>query len=534
MRTYRGIGSRNAVTPQNEPIPGSKQVPNNAGGYTWAIDDWERLHRFLILGSEGGTYYVKERELTKDNAAVVERCIKADGPRTVREIATVSTSGSAPKNDPALLALAMCVSLGDDETKRLAFTVLPEVARIGTHLLHFISFAEQFRGWGPAMRRAIGSWFNDKQPLDLAYQVTKYPSRDKWAMSDALRLAHPKPASDTHNALYKWVVDSEMRFDNVELDTATTLYMQGRAELQAASDPRVAALLISQYKLPREVVPTELLNSAEVWEALLQDMPMTAMIRNLATMTRVGLIGMLSDAAGTVAERLADAEKVKRARVHPLQLLAALQTYKSGHGLRGQNTWTPVSSVVDALDAAFYLSFDNVIPSGARMLIGLDVSGSMGGTMVAGMSDMDCVRAEACMAMITARTEPRHGIVKFDTNAEPIDITPRMRLDTIVEKVARAVGGGTDCAQPILWATKNKVAVDTFVIYTDSETWAGRMHPKQALDKYRQAMGIPAKLVVVGMVATESSIGDPNDSGILDVVGFDTSAPSIISDFSKP
>ena len=61
-------------TPQKEKIPGTTQVQNDAGGFAWAVDDWVRLDRFLILGSEGGTYYVRERELTIQNAEAVHRC----------------------------------------------------------------------------------------------------------------------------------------------------------------------------------------------------------------------------------------------------------------------------------------------------------------------------------------------------------------------------------------------------------------------------------------------------------------------------
>ena len=54
-------------TPQTERLPHrSDQTRNSAGGYVWEVDDWTRLERFLILGSEGGTYYVQERALTLD------------------------------------------------------------------------------------------------------------------------------------------------------------------------------------------------------------------------------------------------------------------------------------------------------------------------------------------------------------------------------------------------------------------------------------------------------------------------------------
>ena len=93
--------------------------------------------------------------------------------------------------------------------------------------------------------------------------------------------------------------------------------------------------------------------------------------------------------------------------------------------------------------------------------------------------------------------------------------------------------GGTDCALPMRYAQAHRRKIDTFVIYTDSETWAGDIHPAQALRDYRQASGIDARLVVVGMVSNGFSIADPNDPGMLDVVGFDTATPQLISDFAS-
>src|SRR5262249_14333856 len=114
----------------------------------------------------------------------------------------------------------------------------------------------------------------------------------------------------------------------------------------------------------------------------------------------------------------------------------------------------------------------------------------------------------------------------------PIPISPRQRLDDVERHVASMPMGGTDCAQPMLWALKEKVAADVFVIYTDSETWAGKIHPVQALRQYRERTGLAAKLIVVGMVPNGFSIADPNDAGMLDVVGFDTAAPAVMADFA--
>ena len=99
---YAKLFNRRA-TPQSQPIPGSNQVRNSAGGYAWQVDDWVRLDRFLILGAEGGTYYITERDLVKQNHDAMLRCIKADGVRVVNRVAEISDAGRAPKNDPAIL-----------------------------------------------------------------------------------------------------------------------------------------------------------------------------------------------------------------------------------------------------------------------------------------------------------------------------------------------------------------------------------------------------------------------------------------------
>jgi 60 kDa SS-A/Ro ribonucleoprotein len=166
---------------------------------------------------------------------------------------------------------------------------------------------------------------------------------------------------------------------------------------------------------------------------------------------------------------------------------------------------------------------------------------------VAGVPNLTPRVASAAMSLVTAATERDHAFVAFTAAANgyggqfgggesgitTLSISPRQRLDDVVAAIDKLPMGGTDCALPMKWAQKHRVDVDTFVIYTDNETWAGSVHPAQALRAYREARGIPAKLVVVGMTSTGFSIADPNDAGMLDVVGFDTSTPPVIADFAR-
>jgi 60 kDa SS-A/Ro ribonucleoprotein len=540
--------------PQWAPIHNSNQVPNSAGGFAWAVDDWTRLRRFLILGSEGGGYYASQWTLTRKNAKAVERCLEADGLRAVREIVAVSDEGRAPKNDPAIFALAMAAGLGDAPTRKAALAALPQVCRTGTHLFQFATFVEGFRGWGRSLRRGVGSWYAAQPVAALAYQAVKYRQRDGVTHRDLLRLAHPaeqvtagNPTLDVspeHARLFEWIVRGG--------DTdGLPRVIEGFVQAQTAQTPAAAAALVREYGLPREAVQSDHLTSPDVWTALLEGMPMTAMVRNLATMTRVGVIAPGSEGTATVMAQLGDADRIRRARVHPIALLTALRTYAAGRGARGRNAWNPVREIVDALDAAFYTAFGNVEPTGKRLLLALDVSGSMTYGTVAGIPGLTPRDASAALALVTAATEERYEVVGFFAGRRgfkkpgrnmydgytdgltPLAISPRQRLDDAVKTVSDLPFGGTDCALPMLYAQAQQREIDTFVAFTDSETWAGDIHATQALHDYRQVSGIDARLVVVGMVSNAFSIADPADPGMLDVVGFDTATPQLISDFAR-
>jgi 60 kDa SS-A/Ro ribonucleoprotein len=293
----------NYLTRRLRRLPG--QVANSAGGPAWTVDVWARLRRFLILGSEGGSYYATERTLTRENAEAVEQCVREDGLRAVAEIVAVSRGGRAPKNDPALYALAVAAGLGDEATRKAALEALPRVARTATHLFHFALYVEQFRGWGRSLRRAVGRWYAAQATDALAYQLVKYRQRDGVTHRDLLRLAHPArrvgggnpelDVSPEHGRLFEWVVRGGAT-------DGLPRIVEGFARAQASASPAETAALVRDYALPREALLPEHLTAPAVWEALLDDMPMTALIRNLATMTRVGLVAPGADATRRVVE----------------------------------------------------------------------------------------------------------------------------------------------------------------------------------------------------------------------------------------
>ena len=99
---------------QDEPLS-DDQIKNSAGGYVWQIDNWGRLRRFLVLGSENGTYYSGEHKLTRENVRNLEECIKEDGHKTVSMI--VQMRYRVPKRDTIIYSLALAHAIGDKKTK---------------------------------------------------------------------------------------------------------------------------------------------------------------------------------------------------------------------------------------------------------------------------------------------------------------------------------------------------------------------------------------------------------------------------------
>jgi len=544
-------------TPQGLPIPGRDMVENNAGGFVFKLDEWKQLERFLILGSEGGTFYVSEKKLTAENANLVLLLLKKDGLKVVAKTVEMLKSGRAPKPDVGIFVLALAASKGDDATRKAALAAVPTALKTGTQLLKFVDSVNGLRGWGRGLKKAIQLWFKGKKSETLALQLVKYKQREGWSMKDVLRLAKPVPETEVQGKLFGWTAKKEkaewakapvapgdkaldfvwaaeqavaVKFVDVDATEA-----QAKAVLAEANQASVKKLveLITTYRLPREALPTEALNRAEVWEALLQEMPMTAMIRNLGNLSKVGLLKPLSDAEKLVYQRLTDAERLRGAKVHPIQVLSALRTYASGRGVRSAATWTVSNKTVEALDEAFELSFGAVEPAGTRHLLGLDVSGSMSWGEIAGVPGLTPSAATAALAVVAARTEPWTAIMGFADSFRDLGINAKDRIDEATRKVSGLTFGGTDASLPMTWALANKVNVDTFVVLTDSETWAGKIQPVQALVKYRQATGIDAKLIVVGMTSTGFTIADPTDAGMLDVVGFDGATPALMAKFAK-
>jgi 60 kDa SS-A/Ro ribonucleoprotein len=317
------------------------------------VDDWTLFHRYLILGSVSKSA-VKNQEIQE----IIGLLLTIDGTKAIDRIVEISQSGCASKNDFALFALAIAAASLNKITRQYALKVLPKIARTGGHLLQFADYIRLFRGFGRSLRGGISKWFTE-MPIDLlTLQAVKYPQYKGWGLRDLMRLAHPKCEGDeVRKALFHWIVNPK---DSEAIRAARQLRLiEGKYQVKESKDIFEIASIVRKYSLPREALPTHVLNSVEVWDALLVDMPMSAMVRNLGKMSQVGLLAPYASASEYVVNRLQNTEELRQARMSPFKLLTALRTYSSGKGRLGHLHWTPIEPITTALNLAFEASLVN-------------------------------------------------------------------------------------------------------------------------------------------------------------------------------
>lgn len=499
-------------------------VVNHTGGAVFEVGDLAQARRFLILGTAGGTYYQGERDITRENIDVLRRCAVVEPQGFVEMICDVSERGLAPKLDPQLFAFALCTSQ-PGEARAFAFAEFGRVIRTAGHLLQWARYHKVLGGKvGRAWRRTVAHWYLSHDPSALAYQIAKYRQRDGWAQKDLIDMSHALagPARlDTAGtrAVLHWARG----------DTPAEWSML--PPLLDALEGESSATELIRAGASWEMLPDAELRKSETWALLLAEhrLPMTAALRNLARMTELGVIDpfMVGAPAAALSTMFHDERALRGARIHPLNVLLAAKQYAKGTTRSGLS-YTAVPGVVSMLDAAFYKSFETAPASGKRHLVGVDISSSMRAATALGLSSHEIATV---LAMKILRSEPASYVVGFANTIQELGMHARMDLAAAL-RTTQGAFGSTNPGALIEYAAQRNLAVDTFVVITDNEVNRG-YHVPDLLARYRERTGIDAKLVVLATTATQFSIADPRDPGMLDIAGFGADVPALLTEFSR-
>ena len=381
-----------------------------------------------------------------------------------------------------------------------------------------------------------------KSLLDISYCV----SSKVYVASGTEPVEEAKPAAVVMAAAAteKSKNDGEEQGDKKPCEdplVATARFLKALLELSKTGEKKDAAKAIQimeqNKKIQREHLPTELLNTPQIWNSLLNGMGMTALVRNLGKLSQVGVATTRSQ---DIIKILNDPKAVKDSKIHPLQVLVGMKTYSQGKGDLGSLTWQVNSYITAALSTTFRQAFGNITPTGKRFMFGLDVSGSMSMCMCAGAKNITPREGSIAMAMMTLHAEGAENVHIYGFSNVFYNFNGKIRPNMTIQEAINATDvpfGATDCALPMIEARRmylqTGIVFDVFCIYTDNETYAPNIHPQVALENYRKETGVDAKLIVIGMTANILTIADPKDKNTLNLAGFDTATPELISMFVR-
>ena len=519
-------------TPQNKAIPGreAEMVQGRSGGYMFEAGIWQTLKRCLLVGTAQSTYYANKRELTDDFVDTVKEAVASDPNRVAEEIVYAS-DGRSINNSAPILALVLLSMGHTPEAKQAFIKIFPQVVRTGSHFYEWLNYTKSMRGFGKVIKQVGTAWLAREDVKGLAYQLLKYQQRHGFTNRDALRLFHVKPPTPEHDRLYDWVVNgwSELP-ESAPSEAIEQIWWYEWLKRHPEQTHRA----ISEGRLTHEMAAPVGKMDRQAWQLLFATMPIGALLRNLGSLTHLEVLRVDATVnCDRVEELLNNKRYLRKARIHPIDVLKALKTYASGGKIgRSKKTWTPVPRIIDILEKALELSFSVVKPTNKVFLHAVDISSSMSYGVVDSVG-LSCCEIATAMALVTAKAEKNYAIRGFSTKFIDLGITKRDSLRTALKKASNQNFGGTDASVAYDWAIEHKFKADVICFWTDSESWAGRKHPAQALKEYRRRVNPNAKAVYVTLAPYNITLVDPKDKNSWDLSGFDPGIPKLIQMLAK-
>jgi 60 kDa SS-A/Ro ribonucleoprotein len=477
---------------------------HNAPAY--ALTPKQALAQYAATGCLSATFYAGAEEQL---AVVLALCEKVS-PVFVAKTAVYARERGLMKDMPALLLAVLAA-----KDVRLLAQVFPRVVDNGKMLRNFVqvvrSGAAGRKSFGSAPKRLMREWLEARDPSALfRASVGQSPS-----FADIVKMVHPRPRDAEREALYGYLVGREF-------DVEALPRLVRRFEAFKAGDRSLVP------DVPFQMLTALELGTAE-WTAIARRAPWRMTRMNLNTFARHGVFEQ-PGLAELIAQRLADPEQVKKARVFPYQLMMA---YASA------DERVP-EVVLDAIQDAMETAISNVPQIEGKVYVCADVSGSMRspvtGHRKGATTAVRCVDVAALVAAAVLRRNPRAEVLPFEHEVvKGLKLNPRDSVMTNARKLAAVGGGGTNCSAPLRLLNERKAKGDLVIYVSDNESWvdakAGRgtaTMREWAAFKHRN----PRALMACIDVQPYQTVQAAESSDVLNIGGFSDQVFDVIADFA--
>ncbi len=486
---------------------------NEAGGTAYELSPKAALAQYAATGCFNQTFYAgAEEQLDK----VLELCETLSG-EFIAKTAVFTRQESFMKDMPALLVAV----LSTKKDKELFEWVFPKVIDNGKMLRNFVQIMRSGvvgrKSLGSLPKRMVREWFENRNPEAIFKQsVGQSPS-----FADILKMVHPKPKTEEYEALFGYFIGREIRFEH--LPAIVQIYEQYKNGKTNGEVPAVPFQMLTALPLGTAEW-TEIARNAK-WQ-------MTRM--NLNTFERHGVFAD-DEIVKMIAERLRNAENIKRARVFPYQLMVAFQMANGNKAIPRE--------ITEALQDAMEIAIENVPEIDGKVYVFPDISGSMTspvtGYRKGATSAVRCIDAATLIAAAVLRKNPSAEVIPFENDIVKVSLNPRDSIMTNAQKLANLPFGGTNCSAPLRYLNRTKAQGEVLIYVSDNESWIdtpyyGRFGGSGTMKQWNEFKGRnqSAKLVCIDIQPYNSTQAKERQD-ILNVGGFSDNVFKIISEFSK-
>lgn len=431
--------------------------------YTRSLE--EQYVQTLLTNTIGNTFYADSDTLLSEADALHDQMLERN-PEFVAKALVFARNKGLMRLQP-IFGLAKLSSISTE----LFAKIFDNVVLIPSDLQDFFTILEGLgRGQGGrSIKRQVTRFLNNISE----YWAIKYNGRGRgYSLGDIVKTVHPKPISDKQKAIFAYLVGKEY-------DKTQVMQISAYEALKKTTDVKEQIALIQEGKLPHEVVTGVIKPDKEIWNAILQQMPIFALLRNLNTLDRAGI---LDENRNYITSILNDPERLAKSKILPFRFVTAFHQV--------EKAW-----IKDVLRQAVEMTFDNLPEIYGKTAVFLDVSGSMEG---------DYLRIGSVFAVALYKKTKGNGIFwTFDTRV--YDPQPSM-YDSILTQAERIkAGGGTDTGAPVEKLRKDNIYVDNIIIITDEQQNTGSPFYKE-LEKYRRSINPNTKAFVIDIAPYRSAM----------------------------
>jgi 60 kDa SS-A/Ro ribonucleoprotein len=468
-------------------IPES-DIANRDGYPAYSRSLEEQTIQVLNTNTLGNVYYAEGKDLLKEAEGIFKKMLKKDPVFFAKALIHGRNEGymrTVPTFGLVMLS---------EERPDIFSVVFYKVIKTPKDLSDFMTMVASRRKGsqgGRAIKRSVGKWLSyhfGEKGINAEYWTIKYGSgqREGFTLADIVKTTHP---TGMNKDIANYILDKDAR-----VTKAKTPKLYWFDKLKSADSTESMIKAITEGQLPHEVASTFAGSQKDVWGAIFPNLPIFALLRNLATLSRHGV---LKTSRKEVEAMFKDTDRIHKAKIFPFRFLDAYNAIKEK-----VDSWV-LDSLRDGIDA----SFENIPDFPGTTAVFLDISGSMSSYL----------EQSALFGVCCALKGSNNKFYLFNTETTEARTSRRVPILDQAQKIH--IAGGTDVGSPFRRITKDREKVDNIILITDEQQNTGSP-AYRAFMVYRSTVNPKAKLFVVCVAPYRSSVIPKNTDDVWYIYGW--------------